>query len=377
MLTIRTTLKPDIGASPADLVYGEGLAVPGEALPSNPATNAQLLRQRVAALADMRLEVARLQPVQTSAHRRPLVHLPEDLETCSHVFVRRGGVQSTLASPYVGPFKVISRNNVNFKIAMPGRQTETVAISRVKPAHSSLDDAEAARPASPAPPGRPRGRRPPPQPQRPPIRRRVPRGRARPIPSDDEEPHSASQANPQSPVDQTDHPLDWDCPVDDVPAWEPPDWFDPDANPDWGADPEAAPPPVPPPPPTPPLPPTPPPPPQSPVTRRPGNPGGLRKGGLPRKRRGNPNWVKGYRRKPDVSTLTQECEPDVDEWPPIAPKVKLFPSISTPSIPTRRKPDVNALNSFLKTHLGISTTPTTLPTFHECSSDCNNINSPT
>ena len=45
MLSIRTTLKPDIGASPADLVYGEGLAVPGETLPSNPSTEAQLLRQ--------------------------------------------------------------------------------------------------------------------------------------------------------------------------------------------------------------------------------------------------------------------------------------------------------------------------------------------
>ena len=63
MLAIRTTLKPDVGASPSDLVYGEGLAVPGELLPSSPATDAELLRQRAAALSEMRLEVARLQPV--------------------------------------------------------------------------------------------------------------------------------------------------------------------------------------------------------------------------------------------------------------------------------------------------------------------------
>ena len=36
LLAIRTTLKPDVGASPADLVFGEGLAVPGEVLGSNP-----------------------------------------------------------------------------------------------------------------------------------------------------------------------------------------------------------------------------------------------------------------------------------------------------------------------------------------------------
>ena len=30
------TLKPDVGASPADLEYGEGLAVPGDLLPNYP-----------------------------------------------------------------------------------------------------------------------------------------------------------------------------------------------------------------------------------------------------------------------------------------------------------------------------------------------------
>ena len=115
MLAIRTTLKPDVEASPSDLVYGEGLAVPGELLPSSPASDVELSRQRSAGLADMRLEVARLQPVQTSAHRRPVIHFPEGLETCTHVFVRRNTTDhSTLAAPYLGPYRVISRNATNF-----------------------------------------------------------------------------------------------------------------------------------------------------------------------------------------------------------------------------------------------------------------------
>ena len=143
MLAIRTTLKPDIKASPTDLVFGEGLAVPGELLPSTPATDDQLLRQRRAALADMRVEVARLQPTPTPAHRRPLVQLPADLQTCAHVFVQRGGFgNGTLASPYIGPYRVISRNDVNFTVAIPGRQNETISISRVKPARCSVEDAE-------------------------------------------------------------------------------------------------------------------------------------------------------------------------------------------------------------------------------------------
>ena len=159
LLAIRTTLKPDLGASPADLVFGEGLAVPGEVLPSSPATDDQLARQREAALADLRIEVARLQPTPTSAHRRPNVHLPEDLQRCSHVFVRRGGITSSLASPYVGPFRVIDRNQVNFKVAMPGRGSEAVAIARIKPAVIAVDDVEVDPPAPPRPPGRPPGPR--------------------------------------------------------------------------------------------------------------------------------------------------------------------------------------------------------------------------
>ena len=159
MLAIRTTVKPDIGASPSELVYGEGLAVPGEVLPKVPATDDQLSRRREEMLANLRLEVARLQPTETSAHRKPLVHLPDDLQTCAFVFVRRGGVQSTLASPYTGPYRVISRNDANFRIAIPGRENETVSISRVKPAYSSIEDAEDAAPPTPPPPGR-RPRRP-------------------------------------------------------------------------------------------------------------------------------------------------------------------------------------------------------------------------
>ena len=154
LLAIRTTVKPDVGASPSDLVYGEGLAVPGEMLPRVPSTDHQLARQRESALSNLRLEVARLQPTETSAHRRPLVHLPDDLDTCSHVFVRRGGVQSSLASPYTGPYRVVTRSPLNFKIAIPGRQNETVAIARIKPAFTAADDAEAAAPPSPPPPGR-------------------------------------------------------------------------------------------------------------------------------------------------------------------------------------------------------------------------------
>ena len=241
LLAIRTTVKPDIGASPSDLVYGEGLAVPGEVLPSVPSTDQHLVRQRESALANLRLEVARLQPTETSAHRRPLVHLPDDLNNCSHVFVRRGGVQPSLASPYSGPYRVVTRNNFNFRIAVPGRANETVAISRVKPAYLAVDDAEVPAPPSPPPPGRR------PRPPRPPAQED-----AADEPRPPQRPRRARQPRPQPPQDPPaspprDPPLP---PAPAVPPWrrrrqnrveqpqQPPtpppaatDWFSPGAQP--------------------------------------------------------------------------------------------------------------------------------------------------
>ena len=91
LLAIRTTLKPDIKSLSAELVYGEGLAVPGDLLPNFPENNADLGHQQRNTLANLRLEVERLQPTQTSAHRIPNIHIPEDLQNATHMMVRRGG----------------------------------------------------------------------------------------------------------------------------------------------------------------------------------------------------------------------------------------------------------------------------------------------
>ena len=158
LLAIRTTLKPDVGASPADLVYGEGLAVPGTLLSEPPASEAQERQQRTATLNELRLEVARLQPAETSAHRTPHLHIPTELQTATHVFIRRGGVQPRLTSPYVGPYRVISRDRNSYRIALPGVGSESISIERLKPALASdegTDDVgnNEQTPPSPPPPG--------------------------------------------------------------------------------------------------------------------------------------------------------------------------------------------------------------------------------
>ena len=193
LLAIRTTLKPDLGASPADLVYGEGLSVPGALLPASPTEDDSQARRQT--LEHLRLEVARLQPVNTSAHRVPRIHIPDSLAQASHVFVLRGGHQPALTSPYMGPFRVVSRGPDSYRIALPGRGVDSVNIARLKPAVVAEDDdgdeIVPDTPPSPPPPGRPPGIRTRP----PPPTDRVTRRR---VHFDDQQPSTSSSSSSAS-----------------------------------------------------------------------------------------------------------------------------------------------------------------------------------
>ena len=165
LLAIRTTLKPDIGASPADLVFGDALALPGDVVQTADPADEQSRQRQAALLANLRVEVSRLQPTPTSAHRKPKLYIPGELETATHVFVRRGGVQSSLSAPYEGPFRVVSRNPAGYYVRLSQGRTERIALNRLKPAHVSRDqdndeepqDLDDEGPPSPRPPGRPPG----------------------------------------------------------------------------------------------------------------------------------------------------------------------------------------------------------------------------
>ena len=143
MLALRMTIKPDIGASPSELVYSEGISVPGQLVGLPEMTDAELLRQQRASLGNLRLEVKRLHPKPTSDHRRPAVHIPDNIATATHVLVRRG-LQLSLTAPYDGPFKVLARNRNGYRIQFPRRRSDIIAQSRLKPAFGSCNDIEAA-----------------------------------------------------------------------------------------------------------------------------------------------------------------------------------------------------------------------------------------
>ena len=203
LLSLRTTLKPDLGASPAEMLYGEPLSVPGSILSSAPSDDEQLQQQQRQTLANLRLEVARLQPVPTSAHRRQNVRLPEDLQSCTHVFIRKPPIQTGLSAPYSGPYRVLSRQEHFFRVSIPGRGAESVALARLKPAVIANDEEFQELPPTRGP-GRPPGPRhaaPPPPPPPPPAPPRRGPGRPRkapplPAPPAFHEPNRASRQQP-------------------------------------------------------------------------------------------------------------------------------------------------------------------------------------
>ena len=58
----------------------------------------------------------------------------KELDTCSHVFLRRIAITPPLTAPYDGPFKVVARSGRVFKVMIKGK-VETVTADRVKPVH--------------------------------------------------------------------------------------------------------------------------------------------------------------------------------------------------------------------------------------------------
>lgn len=129
LLGIRTSLKEDFGHSSAELLYGTTLRLPGEVLSPTPGPPCDI--QDYAR--NLKNAMQRLQPVppRTSPSK---TFVSQDLDTCTHVFVRVDATKKPLQQPYDGPFTVIKRTRKNVTIDRHGK-SDVVAIDRVKPAY--------------------------------------------------------------------------------------------------------------------------------------------------------------------------------------------------------------------------------------------------
>ena len=129
LLGIRSSLKTDLGHSSAELVYGATLKLPGELLASTPQPECSV-QDYASTLKTWMSDLQPAQPRSSSAK----VFVSQDLDACSHVFVRVDAVKRPLQQPYDGPFEVIRRTRKSVTIIRNGKH-DTITIDRVKPAY--------------------------------------------------------------------------------------------------------------------------------------------------------------------------------------------------------------------------------------------------
>lgn len=130
LLGIRSAWKADIQASPADLVYGEPLRLPGQFLsPSDDDTSLDVtdLSHR------LRSHMAKLAPKPASWHRKGPFYIPRALNEATHVFLRQDFIRRSLEPPYAGPYKVLSRHPKYYELDVQGKKL-LVSVDRLKPA---------------------------------------------------------------------------------------------------------------------------------------------------------------------------------------------------------------------------------------------------
>ncbi|KAL4101319.1 hypothetical protein QTP88_021339 [Uroleucon formosanum] len=135
LLALRNTIKPDIGSTPAELVYGTSLRLPGELFHS--ATPEVGTPDFVATL---KASMAKLRPTPGSNHeptRR--VFIPTQLDAVSHVFIRIDAHRTPLQPRYEGPYAVLQRREKDYKLQLDHR-TAWISVDRLKPAFVLRDD---------------------------------------------------------------------------------------------------------------------------------------------------------------------------------------------------------------------------------------------
>lgn len=115
LLGIRCTEKEDLGTSPAEMLYGTTLRLPGDFFEESKGS-----LDENTFLKSLRRVTAKL---KTASPRLPIhrrTYTPPELFTCSHVFIRHDAVKKPLRPHYDGPFKVLERFDIYFRMNVKG-----------------------------------------------------------------------------------------------------------------------------------------------------------------------------------------------------------------------------------------------------------------
>jgi transposase InsO family protein len=142
LLSVRTASRDDSSPSPAELLYGSQLTLPGQLIADADPLPATEFLETLRATVDGR------SPAPTRHNRpstaSPAVQLHPDLLRARMVFIRRDESKPPLAAAYAGPYTVLERSPSFFRLQI-GDKADIVATARLKPAFLP-GDAQAADP---------------------------------------------------------------------------------------------------------------------------------------------------------------------------------------------------------------------------------------
>ena len=98
ILSLNSQIKEDLKASPAELLYGQCLRLSGDLFISSAQTHTPSASELIDS---MRLFAVSLQPISTRVQQSDSVHLPNTLNTCSHVFIKDDPIYPNLTPAYL------------------------------------------------------------------------------------------------------------------------------------------------------------------------------------------------------------------------------------------------------------------------------------
>lgn len=127
LLTLRATEKEDLHHSPAELVYGEDLRLPGQYTPPGACLPS------LGFLPALKQAMASIAPVLPRQPPPRPTYFPPGLHTAPTALLRTDAHRTPLQPPYTGPYPVLSRGDKHVTLQVNGRPY-VAAWDRVKPA---------------------------------------------------------------------------------------------------------------------------------------------------------------------------------------------------------------------------------------------------
>lgn len=129
LLGLRAAYKEDIGASTAELLYGQTIRLPGEFYgeATSQCNSPSYFMEHLT-------EALNKAQAQREANKTGSVFIHGDLYNTTHVYVRNDAVRKPLTPTYNGPYPVIARNNKYFTVQL-AKATSNISIDRLKPAY--------------------------------------------------------------------------------------------------------------------------------------------------------------------------------------------------------------------------------------------------